>query len=71
MRRLLREGIATRRGVMAIHHEPAYAGLELDLPITEMLTSETFMLPLFPGMTDDEQDYVIDCVTSHVTALAA
>ena len=25
-----------------------------------MLTAETFMLPLFPGMTEEQQDYVID-----------
>jgi len=71
MRRLLHEGVPTRRGVMAIHLEPAYAGLDVDLPHTEMLTSETLMLPLFPGMTDEQQDYVIDCVSSHVSALAA
>ena len=29
MRRLLRDGVATRRGVMAIHHEAAYAGAVL------------------------------------------
>ncbi len=71
MRRLLHDGIATRRGVMAIHQEPAYAGLDVKLPNTEMLTAETLMLPLFPGLTDEQQDYVIDRVSSHVTALAA
>ena len=30
MRRLLHDGIPTRRGVMAIHTEPAYAGADLD-----------------------------------------
>jgi perosamine synthetase len=68
---LLHDGIATRRGVMAIHHEPAYAGLDLDLPNTDMLSSETFMLPLFPGLTDEQQDYIIERVSSHVMALAA
>jgi dTDP-4-amino-4,6-dideoxygalactose transaminase len=36
-----------------------------------MLTRETLMLPLYPGMTHEQQDYVIDCLSSHVTALAA
>jgi perosamine synthetase len=71
MRRLLHDGIATRRGVMAIHHEPAYAEVRVDLPNTDMLASETFMLPLFPGLTDEQQDYVIECVSTHVMALAA
>ena len=71
MRRLLHDGVATRRGVMAIHHEAAYAGLDLDLPNTDMVTNETFMLPIFPGLTEDQQDFVIERVASHVMALAA
>jgi perosamine synthetase len=71
MRRLLHDGVATRRGVMAIHQEPAYAGPDVQLPNTELLTAQTLMLPLFPGLTDEQQDYVIDRVSSHVTALAA
>lgn len=71
MRRMLADGIATRRGVMAIHEEPAYAGVRADLPHTEAATRESLMLPLFPGLSDDEQDYVIDRLAVHVTALAA
>jgi perosamine synthetase len=71
MRRLLHDGIPTRRGVMAIHTEPAYAGADLLLPNTEMITRETMMLPLFAGMTDEQQDHVVDRLASHVTALAA
>jgi perosamine synthetase len=71
MRRLLHDGIATRRGVMAIHREQAYAGLGLDLPATDMLSAETLMLPLFAGMTEQEQEYVIERVSGHVMALAA
>ena len=71
MRRLLHDGIPTRRGVMAIHTEQAYAGADLLLPNTEMITRETMMLPLFAGMTDEQQDHVVDRLASHVTALAA
>ena len=71
MRQLLSDGVATRRGVMAIHEEAAYAGSDVALPNTETLTRETFMLPLFPGMTDEQQDHVIERVASHVVALAA
>ncbi len=31
----------------------------------------SLMLPLFPGLTDEQQDYVIDRVLAHTTALAA
>ena len=71
MRALLHEGIPTRRGVMAIHLEQAYADTAVDLPQTETATRDSFMLPLFPGMTDEQQDYVIDRLAAHVSALAA
>jgi perosamine synthetase len=62
MAELALRGIATRRGVMAIHLEPyyreRYAGLRL--PVTERCTAETMLLPLFPGLTDDEQRFVAD-----------
>ena len=71
MRRLLADRIATRRGVMAIHEEPAYAGAAGDLPHTEAATRSSLMLPLFPGLSDEEQDHVIDCLAAHVASLAA
>jgi perosamine synthetase len=72
MRRLLADGIATRRGVMAIHQEGAYAGVTTGpLPRTDAATAETMMLPLFPGLTEAQQDYVVDRLASHAIALAA
>jgi perosamine synthetase len=72
MQRLLDDGIATRRGVMAIHHEAAYAAMPTPpLPHTEAAAAETMMLPLFPGLTEEQQDYVVDRLASHVVALAA
>lgn len=29
------------------------------------------MLPLFPGLTEEQQDYVVDRLTAHTVALAA
>ena len=72
MRRLLADGVPTRRGVMAIHEEGAYAGAATHpLPHTEQAARDTLMLPLFAGLTDDQQDYVIDRVLAHTVALAA
>jgi perosamine synthetase len=71
MRALLHQGIPTRRGVMAIHLEASYADSPADLPHTETASRDSFMLPLFPGMTDEQQDYVIDRLAAHVSALAA
>lgn len=71
MRALMRDGIATRRGVMATHLEGAYAEPVADLPHTEAATRETVLLPLFPGLTEEAQDYVIDRLAAHVLAGAA
>jgi len=71
MHRLLRDGVATRRGVMAIHREVAYAGFHAGLPNTETADREVLMLPLFPGLSDDQQDYVLERLATHVVALAA
>jgi perosamine synthetase len=71
MRALLHDGVPTRRGVMAIHHERAYAEVvTADLPATEDVTRNTLMLPLFAGLSDAQQDYVIERLGVHLEALA-
>jgi perosamine synthetase len=71
MRRLLADGIATRRGVMAIHLEDSYAaGGPYHLPHTEAAAADALMLPLYPGLTDDEQDFVIERLAAHAGPLA-
>ena len=70
MRRLLADGIATRRGVMAIHQEDSYDA-QGPLPHTEAAAAEVLMLPIYPGLTDAEQDFVIDRLAAHATPLAA
>jgi perosamine synthetase len=64
MARLLRDGIATRRGVMAIHESPDYAGLHVRpracLRHTEAAARETLLLPLYPDLTERQQDYVLE-----------
>jgi perosamine synthetase len=71
MRRLLRDGVPTRRGIMAIHEEPAYAGVIADLPQTEAATRESLLLPMFAGLDDEQQDHVIDCLATHLAAVTA
>jgi dTDP-4-amino-4,6-dideoxygalactose transaminase len=51
MQELLDQGISTRRGIMAAHLEPACADLPApELPVTELLTRRSLILPLFHGM---------------------
>jgi perosamine synthetase len=71
MRALLLDGVPTRRGVMAIHQEAAYGDARAELPHTEAASAESLMLPLFAGLSDEQQDHVIDCLATHVAALAA
>lgn len=61
MAELAAQGIATRRGVMAIHLEPYYRRRRpsLSLPETERASAETLLLPLFATMTEGEQDMVV------------
>jgi dTDP-4-amino-4,6-dideoxygalactose transaminase len=60
MQKLLDRGISTRRGIMAIHKEPCYSIHNVKLPATERITSNTIILPLYPTMTAEEFQYVID-----------
>ncbi len=71
MRLLLRDGIATRRGVMAIHLEKSYADPVVDLPHTEAAARDVVLLPLFPGLSDEAQDYVIGQLAQYALAQAA
>ena len=71
MRRLLADGVPTRRGVMAIHQEAAYGQATESLEHTEAAAREVIMLPLFAGLSDDQQDSVIARLATHTAARAA
>ena len=54
MQRMLDRGVATRRGIMCAHLEPAYADLPLRVPAarSEAARDRCILLPLFAGMTE-------------------
>lgn len=55
-------GISARRGIMSAHRQPAYAGRAtggLPLPVTERLTDNSLILPLYHQIRRDELDRVI------------
>ena len=65
LERLANDGISARRGIMAAHRQPAYAGLDTgtaDLSVTERLTDHTVILPVYHQLTPDEQSRVIDSI---------
>jgi dTDP-4-amino-4,6-dideoxygalactose transaminase len=61
MQHMLDCGVATRRGVMCIHLEKAYADLKprFPLPESESARDRCILLPLFHHMTADEQRQVV------------
>ena len=56
-------GISCRAGIMAAHLQPAYADHPHDdLPVTEQVTHQSLILPLFHDLTEAQQDRVIAVV---------
>jgi dTDP-4-amino-4,6-dideoxygalactose transaminase len=57
------EGASARAGIMAAHRQPAYADHpHVDLPVTERLTDNTLILPLFHSMSEDDQAVVVGAI---------
>lgn len=47
----------------ALHEVPAWPrGIHSDLPVAEQLARECLAIPLYPEMTNEQQDYVIDVI---------
>jgi perosamine synthetase len=65
LQHLANAGVSARRGIMAAHLEPAYAGVARHpLPVTELLTARTLILPLFHDLTEPEQDLVVSVIAA-------
>jgi len=64
MQAMLEENISTRRGVMCSHLEPAYQNAPETTPFglleSERAQQTGVILPLFPGMSSDDQQRVHD-----------
>ncbi|MGO4105346.1 DegT/DnrJ/EryC1/StrS family aminotransferase [Leifsonia sp. YAF41] len=63
--------ISARRGIMAAHRQPAYWTAETgdaSLGVTERLTDNTLILPLFHQMTEEEQRRVVDVLRASSAA---
>jgi len=56
---LFERGIPTRRGVMASHLELPYRAIAVQLPHTEDAAESTLQLPMHPGLTSTQQDYIL------------
>jgi perosamine synthetase len=62
-------GVSARRGIMAAHTEPAYADTPHGpLPVTELLTNRSLILPLHHELTPAQQDLVVDTLSTAIRA---
>ena len=73
MQRMLDRGVATRRGIMCSHLEPAWAGREWvagagGLEESERAQRQCVLLPLYPGLTESQQEQVAGALREAVAA---
>lgn len=63
---LAAQGVDTRPGLTAIHREPLYAAANpgLTLPGVERIAARGLMLPLHPGLSDEDVDRVCEALTA-------
>jgi len=71
MQFLLDRGVATRRGVGCAHREPSFQKVPWraggSLAVGEWVSDHSIILPLYPQMTDAQQDKVIDLLLSYLS----
>ena len=63
---MIAEGIAVRRGLMAVHREACHTDVRKagSLRQSEQAADQTVILPLFPGLSDEDQSRVISGLRS-------
>ena len=61
MQAMLEQGVATRRGIMCTHREPAYGDIPLRAPMphSEAAQDHCIVIPLYPQMTTADQEQVV------------
>jgi len=67
--RMAELGISCRLGIRPLHREAYYASRHdgLHLPVAEQLEKECFFLPIFPGLSEAEQQHIIKSFKSLFT----
>ena len=61
MQAMLEQGVATRRGIMCAHREPAYrdSSLRVPMPHSEAAQDHCIVIPLYTQMTTADQEQVV------------
>ena len=65
---MAQQGASCRRGIQSLCREPYFAATHghIDLPNTEAAARQTMFLPIFPGLTEQQQEVVIGALTEGV-----
>ncbi len=68
VRRMAERNVSCRRGIQPLHFEPYFKDRmgALTLPQTEAAARETFFVPIFPGLKEEEQRTVIEALKASV-----
>ncbi len=60
VRRMAARNVSCRRGIPPLHFEPFFSSMRgLSLPQTEAAANETMFLPIYPGLTPEQQQQVV------------
>lgn len=70
LQEMARRGISCRIGIQPLHLEPFYAAryMGAQFPKTEEAARTTMFLPIYPGLTDAQQDKVVEALREIVRA---
>jgi dTDP-4-amino-4,6-dideoxygalactose transaminase len=70
MQTMLDRGVATRRGIMCAHREPAYECVPQRFPLvrSECAQDRCILLPLYHNLTEDDQERVVDALRAALMA---
>ncbi len=66
--RMAERAVSCRHGIQPLHREPYFRerGKDLSLPETEAAAAETLFLPIFPGLSEGNQQRVVDALAESV-----
>lgn len=64
MQYLIKNGIASRRGIMNAHQEPPYKSMKWFLPNSEMARDNSILIPLFSKIGMDNLLFISNCLNN-------
>jgi perosamine synthetase len=57
--------VSVRYGIQPLHQEPYFEHMNYrdeDYPVSCAIAEQTFFIPIYPGMTEEQQLYVVNCL---------